>query len=103
VTVVEDQGRKPGLGEALGVRAEALVAHCGEAVRQDYARGWTATAFHRSIEPRRAPRAGRLKRDITALNGSSSWGGCSSASDYFSGCERVAGPPAQAPPPRAPV
>src|SRR4051812_9510008 len=82
VAVIENQGREPGLGEALGELVEALVAHSREAVRQDYARSWTATAFHRSIEPRRAPRAGRLKRDIAALHGLASCGGCSSVSDY---------------------
>jgi hypothetical protein len=55
IAVIENAGREPGLGEALGVCVEALVAHSREAVRQDYARGWTATVFRWTIEPRRAP------------------------------------------------
>jgi len=80
-----DERREPGLDEALGVRVEALVAHCREAVRQDYARGWPAIAFRRSIEPCGALRAGRLERDIAALHGLSFRGGYSSAPDYASG------------------
>jgi hypothetical protein len=49
VAVIEDEGREPGLSEALGVRVEALVADRREAVRQDNTRGcWPALAF-RSI------------------------------------------------------
>jgi hypothetical protein len=70
VAVIEDESRESGLGEALGVCVQALVAYCREAVRQDDARGRTATVFRRPIEPRGAPCTTRLEREIAALHGS---------------------------------